>query len=231
MLNVGGSTGAILGALTINSGAAVELNAANALGYNTGVCVTAVNVNGATIDNAASDDNGFITNFSLTGGTMSATGGRPYAFNPGYGITTNASTATSLISANLALQNDMMSFSVAAGTIAGGVDLLVSGTVVDRWGTSSPGGIVKTGGGLMALTSSNNSYSGGTNLDAGVLRFVNGGVGGGAVAFSGGTLQWAGGTPGPLRPVSALPTAIRSPASTPTATTSRSTTPSAAAAA
>ena len=101
---------------------------------------------------------------------MSATGGGPYAFSPGYGITTIASTATSLISSNLLIRdgNDM-GFNVASGSAGGRVDLLVSGNVSELYGVC---GVIKTGGGVMVFAGSN-TYTGNTLVNEGTLA-VNG---------------------------------------------------------
>ena len=96
-LDAGGGTGAICGIVTINRGGTVKLSTTDALGYSTSANVTAVNINWAVIDNASTGGNGYATNFSLTGGSMSSTGGGTYSFTNGYGIATFASTATSLI--------------------------------------------------------------------------------------------------------------------------------------
>ncbi len=161
-LDAGGSTGAICGVLTINPGAAVKLNADNALGWSSGASwVTTVNVNGATIDFSGIGNNGYTTNFYLTGGTMSSTGGGPFHFSNGYGVTTYSSTATSVINSDIVVRdNGTMNFDVASGTTASGVDLLVSGNISPLTFIGGVEGINKTGSGVMVL-SGNNSYDGG----------------------------------------------------------------------
>ena len=122
------------------------------------------------------------------------TGGGPYAFSPGYGITTIASTATSLISSNLLIRdgNDM-GFNVASGSAGGRVDLLVSGNVSELYGVC---GVIKTGAGVMLLTGTANVYSGGTTINAGTLQVgdgttSNGSLPGGVIDNVNGTLAFA----------------------------------------
>ena len=96
--------GVIVGVLNINPGAMVQTNGAYVLGFNTTgqPTTTAVNIVGGVIKNTSGWNQGYSTNFYLTGGTMSASNGAgPFQFNGGYGITSNASTATSLVSAGL----------------------------------------------------------------------------------------------------------------------------------
>jgi autotransporter-associated beta strand protein len=140
-LNAGGYSGTVRGTLTINPGAVVKLNASDALGYGSGNCVTNVNINNGTIDNTTGGNNAFITNFALAGGTMSSSGGGTYNFATGYGITTNANTATSLISSGITIRDDNgandMAFNVASGSTASGIDLAVSGKIAG--GADCPG--------------------------------------------------------------------------------------------
>lgn len=168
--------GAISGNLTISPGAFVSLQTQNTLGSGSGFCVTTLNVNGAVIDNANGYDNGYTTNFVLNGGTMSSSGGGNYDFTTGYGITTNASTATSVISSALTSQSgNSLDFNVASGTTQSGVDLLVSGQIQEGWGSS--GGITKDGPGVMLVSGGGNGnnwssglpYDGPTTVNAGRL--------------------------------------------------------------
>jgi autotransporter-associated beta strand protein len=166
-------TGAIRGNLTINPGAYVSLTQQDALGWATGgVAVPTVNVIGSTIDDAANANQAYITNFLLTGGSMSSSGGGSYNFNSsgGYGITTNASSATSVISGGLLVRSGALPVNVAQGTTANGVDLLVSGNI-----TGAGNGLTETGAGLMALTGSN-TYTGATTINGGTLQIGNGGT-------------------------------------------------------
>ncbi len=73
-LGVGGGTGCIRGALTINNNATVILGPVDALGYN-GNSVSTVNINGGTLTNASGGNEGYVCNYNLTSGTMSSSGG------------------------------------------------------------------------------------------------------------------------------------------------------------
>ena len=165
--------------MTIKPGADVELQA-NALGYTGGVAVSAVYVNGAMIDSAVSDNDAYITSFYSTGGTISSTGGGTYHFSNGFGVTTYASTATSLISAGITIRDGgTMPFNVAPGTTASGIDLLVSGNIGNLHTYNNPSNVEslsKTGSGLLVLSGSN-TYNGTTTISAGTLQIGNGGSG------------------------------------------------------
>ena len=152
-----------------------------------------MNVNGATIDIAVNDNNGYTANFYLTGGTMSATGGGTFHFANGYGVTTYSSTATSLISSDIVTRDKgTMNFDVARGTTASGVDLLVSGNIIPLTFVGGVEGINKAGSGVMVL-SGNNSYDGGTTINGGVLQAIDGvGLPSGSSFFNGGVLQSSG---------------------------------------
>ena len=64
-----------------------------------------------------------------------------------------------------------------------------SGTIQDSYGSTT---LTKVGAGTEVL-SGTNTYSGGTNVNAGVLNFAPSALGSGLVTFGGGTLQWAAG--------------------------------------
>ena len=134
-----------------------------------------VNINGGTLNNSFNtNNNGFITNFVLTGGTMSQTGAfngtNGYNFSSGFGITTNASATTSTISAPLVIRSGTLGFSVAKGAAV--TDLSVSGVIAENGGNGTSLGISKTGTGAMAL-SGQNLYTGGTTISAGTIRANN----------------------------------------------------------
>ena len=171
-----GGNGTIGGVLNINSGATVLLNAGDAIGYagGTNSYVTAININGGLLYMTQATWDGFTTNFNLTGGTMSgiAPPGGPYwpAYNlaPGYGITTYASTATSLIGTCIYGRGGNVPFNVASGTTASGVDLNVTGVVFDNGA-----GITKSGPGFMQLAGAN-VIQGTTTVSGGTLQLGDG---------------------------------------------------------
>ncbi len=174
-LNNGGGSGTIRGPLAINSGAMVNLTAGDAIGYNSGACVTTVSISGATLNNGVSAHSSYATNYVLTGGSITSSGGGQYDFTTGYGITTNASNTTSVITAPIDIRDaDNLTFNVAAGGTPGGVDLVDSGAIENGRFSPSVNAITKTGPGLMRLTGSN-TYTGGTTISGGTLEVGAGG--------------------------------------------------------
>ena len=187
-LTVGGGSGTVRGPLTINSGSTVNLNAVDALGFTTNVCVSTVNINGGTLNNTTAGNEGFITNMVLTGGTISSTGGGAYNFNTGFGITTNASSTTSLISANMVIRGGSLTFNTAVGSAPGGIDLNVTGVI-----SGGANSVTKTGNGTMSIGATT-TYTGGTTVNGGVLNLTAGGgatgvIRGTATVNSGATLR------------------------------------------
>ena len=186
-LTEGSGSGNIRGTLNINPGATVKLNAQNALGYNVGVEVTNVNINGGLLDNLQNQNEGNTYSvFTLTGGTMSSSGGGLYIIDSTSAITTLASSASTLISGPMQLQTNK-TFNVASGTAPGGMDFVVSGAIT----STSADGITKSGPGTMLLCSLANSYSGGTTANGGVLQLTGSlnpvtslTVGGGAFSYA-----------------------------------------------
>ncbi len=65
-----------------------------------------------------------------------------------------------------------------------------SGSIVNSVGGGGTTVLVKTGSGTLALTGAN-SYSGGTQINGGVLTFASGSLPVSNISFGGGTLQWA----------------------------------------
>ncbi|MBW8780616.1 MAG: autotransporter-associated beta strand repeat-containing protein [Verrucomicrobia bacterium] len=167
-LTRGGAAGTVRGTLTINSGATVNLTAQDTLGFGAGTKVDTVNIVGGTLNNAVNFNNGYQTNFVLTGGTMAetvaSTGTVGFNFDAanGYGITTNASATTSTISSRLTIRSGTLNFNVADG--AASTDLNVSGVILVNGGT----GISKSGAGTMVLAGAN-TYTGTTTVNAGIL--------------------------------------------------------------
>ena len=66
-------------------------------------------------------------------------------------------------------------------------------TVSPTAGISGRGALVKFNSGTLVLGSTNNTYTGGTTLSAGVLNFIAGALpfASNSIAFNGGALQWA----------------------------------------
>ncbi|MGC3989741.1 MAG: autotransporter-associated beta strand repeat-containing protein [Chthoniobacteraceae bacterium] len=136
VLSNGGAAGVIEGALTINSGATVKATVTDALGYNAGSQVTTINVNGGTFDDGVNANQGYRTNFNLTGGSVTSTGGGQINFTVGFGITSNASATSSVWSAPILLRDsgNTMAISVADG--AADSDLVISGVIAGGEKTS-----------------------------------------------------------------------------------------------
>ncbi len=182
-LSGGGGTGALRGTVTVNSGANLVLNAVDALGNtSTATSVTTLNVNGGTVDNTSTGNEGFLTSFNLTGATMSSSGGGSYNIAAGDAsapsITTKASGTTSTISGGIAIRSGNLPFNVAAGTTASHSDLTVSGVI-----SGAGFGVAKAGAGTMMLTAAN-TYTGPTTVNVGSLIVTGSLAAGSAVSVS-----------------------------------------------
>ena len=173
-LNNGGTSGVIVGNLTINQGGTVNLQATNALGYSGANVVSTVNIYGGQLINSSGNNEGLITNFNLTAGTMSPTSGG-YQFNlSGASINTNASTASLVISGPINIQGANLLFNVAQGNVTTGpypgVDLYDSGVISGGYPIS------KTGNGLLELTGAS-TFTGNFTISAGTVEATNTGLG------------------------------------------------------
>ena len=176
-INVSGNgVGVIQGALTINQGGAVELNAHDVFGYdNAAATLSTLFINGGTLDKLDGSPNETLTGVAVTmnGGLWSTSSGGDFdMFSNGYGtgvpsITTLSSTNLATISANLNMRSGSPTFTVSAGSVAGGVNLLASGRLFGG------NGITKAGAGVMELTNTN-TYTGVTTINEGTLQAVDG---------------------------------------------------------
>jgi autotransporter-associated beta strand protein len=177
---------ALAGPLTIDASGGgspgVEDDAANQLTA-ASADVTLIG-SGATLD--LNNYNETAHSLTFTGGTVS-TGTGTLTLGAG-GVTTDAAASSAQILGNLDLGADTTSFTVAHGTVPGGVDLSIAATVGD-------GGLIKAGAGTLAL-SGENTYAAGTTIDAGIVRATDdAALGAGAVAVDGSaSLQLNGGT-------------------------------------
>ena len=182
-LNAGNTgAGTVIGPLTIASGATVNANITDALGYNTGTSVTTLTVNngGAFVINLPQGGNGnegFLTNVVLAGGTISSSSfsnGTPtgmFNFNQGgatpIGITTVAGSPLSTISTGVVIRGTGLM------PVAANANLTITGPI------TGSGGVNKTGTGTLTLIDTyadgtgngNNTYAGGTNIAGGAIRF------------------------------------------------------------
>ena len=183
-LGAGGGSGAVRGTVTVNSGATLKAMAADALGYNNdGTRLSQLNITGGTFDDGVNANQGYRTNVTLTGGTMSSTGGGGFNFTAGFGIASAASAATSTISGGITLRdNANMTIDVADGAAA--TDLLISGVI-----GGGGGAITKTGTGTLGLTGSN-SFTAGFTANAGTIIVGNANaLGTGTATLNGVTLN------------------------------------------
>ncbi len=185
ILNRASGLNAIAGNLVIGdnigSGESVQIGSSNQISEGSGVTVNV----GATLDLGGQNDT--IGSLSLTGSTVT-TGAGTLTIHSAGGITTLASSQTATLSGHLAFDTANNSFTVAQGTTSSGVDLAVSAII------SSVENIIKTGAGTMAFSGAN-TYSGGTNINSGVLAISNDtGAGTGVVNILGtATLDLSGG--------------------------------------
>ena len=182
VLNVsaGGGGGGIRTALTINTNATVNLTVGDALGYNPGTAATTITVNGGTLNNAASNNNGYITSFVLNGGNVTSTGGGRFDVQSGYGVTSLSNSAMSLWSAQIMIRNTgNLTISNALGSTLNGIDLQISGPINQQNAGST---VTKTGNGTTLLSGTNN-YTGTTTISGGTL-IVSGLLGNGSYAGS-----------------------------------------------
>ena len=170
---VGGVSGIIRGAVTVNSGATLRLAANDCTGYGTGTDrITSINLIGGTLDvttTGASGQNQTLSTvaFTLNAGTINGVGTTTFdLFNNGTSITTLAAATPSTISNMLfQLRQDDTQFIIADGAAAD--DLLISAVL-----TNGPNGnhnLIKLGSGTMTLTAAN-QYTGATNVNAGTLK-------------------------------------------------------------
>ncbi len=193
VLNKGGGTGTVQGAVTVNTGATLNLATGDAIGYNAGGAVTAVNVNGGTVTSVAGNNEGYLTSFNLTGGTVAA--GSLFRFNVNAatppGITSLASATTSTFAANIddfpgAGTAGTLTVNVAKGTTTSGVDLTISGVIQQTGQTAGLAGLTKTGAGYLNLTGAS-TFSGNVAINAGTVNLGAGGADGGASSALGAT--------------------------------------------
>jgi len=158
----GGGTGTIRNVLNINQGGTVNAYNGDAIGYNGGASVTILNVNGGTFNDQVNANQSYITSWTLTGGTVASPGGGAINFNTGYGITNFASSTLSTWSAPIVIRGTGLPFTVAQGTVPGGVDLNVSG-------------VISGGGGNLSLTGPGTLELSGVNT-TGVGLLINSGT-------------------------------------------------------
>ncbi len=173
LVNDSGDYGNNSASSLIKSGAGtMVLSAASTYTGGTTINVGTLRVSGAGTLGATS---GALT---LGGGTLDLGGTNQTVAN------LNGSSGTVLNSAG----STTATLTIGSGNGTGGS---YAGLIEDNAGTGGTVAITKTGTGTIALTNGGNAYSGGTTIGGGTLRFVNGALGSGNIAFTGGTLQYA----------------------------------------
>jgi autotransporter-associated beta strand protein len=163
--------------LNINSGGVVNVSGGDAIGYGgAGYQVFNVNITGGTFNIADSQNEGYDTQWNLTGGSITSTGGGYLNIDSasGYTITSLSSGTTSIISAPIGIRSGTLDFVVAQGATANGIDLNVSGTIGQTPGQGGADqGIQKDGEGTLALTGAG-TFTGGVTVNAGTLMLGDG---------------------------------------------------------
>ena len=133
------------------------------MGYNAGLCLTPINIIGGTLTNTGGNQ-GFISTFNLTGGTMAGAGA--YNFNgASSAINSLATNVISTIAANVAMRANGLAIATAQGTVPGGIDLSITGAITDNGGNT----LTKNGNGTLSL-SGVNTFNGDININGGSLR-------------------------------------------------------------
>jgi len=151
-------------------------------GSNTYTGTLAINGGKLRADTAGINGGDATNGITLGGGTLAANTA---------GISTGK--AITLASGGGTLDTSATTGSNFSGALTGAYPLTLqgSGTGIYSGAIGSSSGLTKAGPGTWTLTNSANSYTGGTTLTAGTLAFSNGALGGSAITFTGGTLQYA----------------------------------------
>ena len=164
--------------VTVNTGATLQMNVADALGWYGGN-PSVINVNGGIVTSNGGAFHDTMPAFNLTAGTITAVGtgdGSNYYFDGT--ITTNSSSSESLIATSGAVglrnnnntngNNSSVTFNVARGS--GPVDLLVSSVLANSSGGAN--GLIKTGNGIMVVSGAS-TFTGNVVVSSGTLQDSN----------------------------------------------------------
>ena len=195
--------------ITVGDGtntATLQLAASQVFGTGNSNPAVRLVANKGTITNSGGQFN-ILPNITLNGSDLTGTGGlsstqQMYAF--AYGTVTVGGTGTSYISVGSGTNSGYhlggsTTFDVADATGTFYPDLIVTGNLIDNFGTNGTGGLVKTGVGQMLLMG-RNTYTGTTTINGGLLEVGNYfdgdsslGAGTGSVTInSGGALRFNG---------------------------------------
>jgi len=165
--------------ITVNSGGTARFAAYNVIANSQSTVSNSITVNtGGTLLNAG-DTYNLLGALNLNGGLVNSAGTNSVngiGFQLGGPVTVNGGTNTSVISGNgiglNSTSNPTTVFNVLSGGTTSGVDLLVSGRLVNgsttNWPTNLVSSLTKTGSGVMML-SNNNTYTGTTTVAGGTL--------------------------------------------------------------
>ncbi|NBS07470.1 MAG: hypothetical protein EBS69_08830, partial [Verrucomicrobia bacterium] len=194
-LTLGGNTagrGAVRGTVTVNQGATLNYISDNSFGWDPGISVTALNINGGTVGGANFGNHfwgGGTFTLNMNGGELKLGGGQNPTATMNFNVLSNNTTAlvTAVTSSGSLTLDGTATFVVADGSQD--VDLLVSSALTTR---NTSGQLIKRGSGTMRLTGTN-SYTAGTFVQDGVLEFNNSSaLGSGTLAVEGGLLRYVG---------------------------------------
>ena len=185
--NLTASTLAASSGLTINSGGTVQVNTDNSLaggGATLGSLPVTINA-GGTLTGLATADGGAGTSshirgvLTLNGGTLTDGGTQSQLYYGTWdlddGVVVSGGTNVSTISCLnvIPTKSSGTTFNVAAGGTSGGIDLLVSGSLI-KGIYAADTGVIKSGNGVMALAGAN-TYTGSTLINAGTLALTGSG--------------------------------------------------------
>lgn len=180
--------------VTVNAGARLQLIGRDILGT-----LVPINVTGGAITNDGFSRLGPLT---LSGGTIYCGVGNNSANFQNYTINSNVTVAGSSASAivrsttpfpSIHLDNPLgVTFTVPDVTGNANADLNISANLTDRSNNSGPGGLLKMGGGTLAIE--NNTATGTALAAEGVLVITNGSWSGPLVVSNGATVVAVGGT-------------------------------------
>ncbi len=187
----GGASGTIRGSVTVKSGASLYLSTGDATGYGGGASsLTTINLDGGNLNVNVSSA---VANETLGSGVVNMTGGSITGvansnldfFGGGSAVNTFASATTSKISGTAIdlRQAQGVTFTVAKGTTASGMDLEISSLLTNKGpagglpGTGENYGsnpLIKSGPGTLKITGLANNYTGSTTVNDGVLDLTSG---------------------------------------------------------
>jgi autotransporter-associated beta strand protein len=193
-----GTSGALRAAssITVNNGGTLLTGENGLFGSAVGTNERPITLNaGGTLNSSSATATSHMGLITLAGGNLAYPGtptgdGLTYgSYDLDLGVNAGGTATTSVISAAgiAPTQTGGTIFNVASGTTPTGIDLDVTGSLVSPTGLTSTA-LVKTGAGTLRLSGASNTYTGGTNVSAGLLT-VSGSAGTGPLQISGGAMN------------------------------------------